>query len=128
VSEIEVICMSENNARGFGLIGLLVVALIIAAIAVYMVPKYIGESGSVKNRIDTPIKRAESVDCMNNLAQIRSAVTMYRAENEQYPASLNALAQYMKGGSVACPVSRQPYNYDPSDGRVSCATPGHEGY
>jgi hypothetical protein len=39
------------------------------------------------------------------------------------PATLN------KGATAAickCPVSGQPYSYDPQTGKVWCTTPGHE--
>lgn len=65
--------------------------------------------------------------CRNNLQQIRAYLTMEQTQNDQYPANLDA--RKIGSGSIPnCPVSNQPYSYDPATGIVRCTTPGHEGF
>ncbi len=71
-------------------------------------------------------QQAESVECRNNLSQIRAGIQMSQIGEESPPASLEALR--LPAEMVRCPVSGQPYRYDPTTGQVRCATAGHEGY
>lgn len=120
--------MLKNRENGFALVEILVVVVIIAILAIILIPKYTGINSTGKEKINAPIKRAESVECMNNLQQIRSAITLYTNQNEQNPPSLDAISGSISKTTFKCPVSGIPYNYDPSSGKVSCATPGHEKY
>ncbi|MHB1000718.1 MAG: competence type IV pilus major pilin ComGC [Armatimonadota bacterium] len=123
--------MHQRKDNGFGLIEMMVVVVIIALLAIYMLPRYLGSKDTLagKGGITAPIQKAESVDCLNNLQQIRNAVTMYQNTNEQNPSSLADLsASGISESHTKCPISAKPYNYDPSQGAVSCSTPGHERY
>lgn len=121
--------MSEQQKNGFALVEMLVVIVIIAILAIFLIPKYTGINGTSKDKINAPVTRAEGVSCINNLQQIRNAITLYTGQNDgQYPASLDAVSSGMSSSTFKCPVSGVPYNYDPTAGRVSCSTPGHEKY
>lgn len=122
-----------RSTRGqWAIIEILVVAAIIIVAAYFIVPNYLGGGGKGENgpdRVHTPIGQAESVDCRNNLNQLRSAIEMEKSSSMegQVPASIAALGPSMSSVSK-CPISGKEYNYDPVTGRVSCATPGHEKY
>ena len=59
-------------------------------------------------------------------SQIRAAIQMRTTTDETYPASLNELG--LPASMLVCPVSQQPYQYDPTTGQVRCTTPGHMRY
>ncbi len=90
-----------------------------------------GRSGNVPgappvSRISETKQAAHSVECRNNLSQIRAAIQMRQGSDESLPASLNELG--LPDSMLKCPVSGQPYQYDPSTGTVKCTTPGHMRY
>jgi type II secretory pathway pseudopilin PulG len=82
-------------------------------------PEDIGEAHTVPG---VALERARGVECEQNLRSIRQAITAYRLENEASPPSLADL----RLGISSCPVSHNPYAYDPATGTVRCTTPGHE--
>ena len=70
-------------------------------------------------------KRGTAIDCMNNIAQLHTAIIMYKDDNNAFPAKLEDLPAAVKICET-CPETHKPYNYDPTTGEVSCSTPGHE--
>ena len=78
------------------------------------------------SRVGEVRQAAESVECRNNLSQIRAAIQMRTTIEETYPASLNELG--LPATMLACPVSGQPYRYDPTTGQARCTTSGHMSY
>jgi hypothetical protein len=124
-------------SRGLSLVGLLVsVAVVLVLFAV--VYGTLGQRrpqplpsrpGGPETRLGQSLEKGQEVACRNNLRQIRDALQMEAdaSEDGSRPASLGALAQKyaLPGEMLACPVSRQPYQYDPASGTVRCATPGH---
>lgn len=128
-----------RRGTGFILIELLIVVAIIAMMAgVYFAwynPKHARE---LKKSIeggpeDVPvgadtvlgqaIKKAESVECMNNLNQLRQSIQMYAGDNGSYPPSLDPLNL---PSMIRCPVTGAAYTYDPQTGTVKC--PSHPKY
>ncbi|GIV10236.1 MAG: hypothetical protein KatS3mg019_2327 [Fimbriimonadales bacterium] len=90
-----------------------------------------GESASVgmppsASRVGAVRQAAESVECRNHLSQIRQAIQIRTTTEETYPASLQELG--LPAQMLRCPVSGQPYQYDPATGQVRCATAGHGSY
>ncbi|MFQ3611093.1 MAG: hypothetical protein SNJ72_06290, partial [Fimbriimonadales bacterium] len=75
------------------------------------------------SRVGEVRQSAESVECRNNLSQIRMGIQMYQTSNEANPAQLTELQ--IPASMLQCPVSGQPYQYDPASGQVRCPTPGH---
>jgi hypothetical protein len=118
------------------LVGILVsIALLGVLVMVWL---YYGTGGassgsSASNPTAPPASRvgevrqaAESVECRNNLSQIRAAIQMRTTTDETFPSSLNELG--LPASMLVCPVSQQPYQYDPATGQVRCPTPGHMRY
>lgn len=116
-----------ENARGFALVGLLLVIVIIGL----TLGAYFGlghkqtdsEDGRATTTPGRAIEKAKSVECANNLRQLRMLIQTEMTVDSDYPKKLNA----ENGGALThCPVSGKPYSYDPRTGRVWCTTPGHE--
>jgi hypothetical protein len=112
---------------------LLVALAILVALAAWLVPRYLTSQKDSLGRttVQAPLERAQGVDCANNLQQIRYALTMSQQTNERFPATLQDLATSGSGITrqmLFCPVSKQPYSYDPSTGHVGCPYPPHRGF
>jgi type II secretory pathway pseudopilin PulG len=124
--------MRRRGRRGsWTLIELLVVAVLLAGLAIWLLPRYLGsgQNNPARNTIQAPIQRAQGVDCQNNLRQVRLAITMAQQTNERFPASLQELsASGITREMLACPVSKQLYVYDPRTGRVGCPYPPHRAF
>lgn len=114
-----------SRRTGFALIEILVVVAIILILAgAYL---GFGRKGG-KNEKTIPakaIEKAESVECMSNLNQIRQNLQMETGTGEAAPERID---QGVTASISRCPVSNQPYNYDPRTVKVWCTTPGHERY
>lgn len=118
------------------LVGVLVSIAVLGVLL--MVWLYYGAGGSAQgdaaalgapppvSRVGEVRQAAESVECRNNLSQIRQAVQIRTTTEETYPASLQELG--LPAQMLSCPVSGQPYQYDPATGQVRCATAGHMSY
>ncbi|MFN7019558.1 MAG: type II secretion system protein [Fimbriimonadales bacterium] len=118
------------------LVGVLVSVAILGVLL--MVWLYYGTSGTggsssqlpsappPASRVSEVRQAAESVECRNNLSQIRAAIQMRITTEDTYPASLQELQ--LPASMLVCPVSGQPYQYDPNTGQVRCLTAGHMSY
>ena len=112
------------------------VAVIIIVAGYFVTTGYLGHGGGIKSKPGepaTPVERAHGVDCANNLQQIRYGMQMSQQTGEggeNLPATLEELAdkQGLSKTMLKCPISGKDYSYDPSQGKVSCRTPGHEKY
>ena len=108
---------------GMALIELVVALVIMAALAATMYGLW-GRGGH-KGEKSLPAQaedRAHDIDCQNMLRQVRASIQMAMQETEQPPPAIpQDMARYAK-----CPVSGQPYTYDPQTGQLHCTTPGHE--
>lgn len=71
---------------------------------------------------------AEDDVCRSNLGQVRLAIQVAQSSGEDAaPQSLSELPGLPKS-FLSCPLSKEPYAYDPSTGTVRCVHPGHEKY
>ncbi len=128
--------MNKNDRRlaafskGFALVELLVVMVVLVGLAALyfgmrgkgekMEPRFEGEA---QTTLGKAVQKGESVECQNNLRQLRLMIQMEAMEGSN-PAQLDA----NWGVSLRCPVSGYEYRYNPETGQVWCPTPGHEGY
>lgn len=123
--------LRNNRGQVFAIIEILVVVAIIVIFAAWLMPRYLTGGGSSKTpgAPATPKERAQGVDCMNNLRQIRYAIDMYKQSSEEgkAPLALSELREIPEE-MTKCDVSGQPFTYDPSTGTVRCTTPGHGSY
>lgn len=67
---------------------------------------------------------AKETTCKANIRTINEELLHYFATKGNYPAALDDLVPgYIRdAGSLRCPNSDQPYDYDPVKGEVSCPT------
>lgn len=121
------LAMPRGATRGFGLIEVLVVMVIIIGLSLWFANVYLGKGeGKIGERVHTPMARTQETVCASNLDQVRKAVMMLHDgdADEKYPASLSELK--FPTESLSCPDGHEPYQYDPSTGQVHCVHPGHE--
>jgi prepilin-type N-terminal cleavage/methylation domain-containing protein len=115
---------SRSARGGFALIEILLVIAIIALLAVgYYGLSRDGENGEKKSTPARSIDKARSVECASNLRQLRALIQMHVAEHGQYPKKFNPGEH---GSLGRCPVTNEPYEYDPQTGEIHCTTEGHE--
>ncbi|MCD6361837.1 MAG: hypothetical protein J7M38_13355 [Armatimonadetes bacterium] len=118
----------RNHRKGLILAEILLVVAIIALVAgaYYGLGRKSPDQSGDGGAHTTPgqaIEKAKTVECANNLRQLRMLIQAEMTVDGEYPKKLNAEA----GGDLThCPVSGKPYQYDPRTGRVWCTTPGHE--
>ena len=85
--KFQLICISPKNQRGFTLLELLIVAIILAVIAAIVVPQLSAVSSDAQ---ESAIK--------SNLRVIRSAINYYVQQHNHYPGSVAA-------DGASCPAS-----------------------
>ncbi len=128
--------MNKNGRRravvskGFALVELLVDMVVLAGLAaLYFGMRGKGEKaeprfeGEAQTTLGKAVQKGESVECRNNLSQLRQMIQMEAMEGSN-PAQLEA----NWGVSLRCPVSGYEYRYYAQTGQVWCPTPGHEGF
>jgi hypothetical protein len=95
--------------------------------AVFM-PRYLGGRTPSGRTVKSPIQRAKSVECANNLNQIRQAYRMATGvDEENRPRTLADLRTYGVSESlIKCPVGGEPFQFNGATGQVRCVHPGHE--
>ena len=116
--------------RAFSLVEMLVVLVIIVILLALFAPKYLGGGKRPDGKpIESPMQRAHSVECTNNLSQFRQAYKMATMEDDtSRPQTLREVGRGFPESMFNCPVGKQPYQYDPGSGRIACVQPGHERY
>lgn len=113
------------------LVELVVVCAILVGLAAWLLPRYLSRTPATAGQPSraAPVERAQGVECMNNLRQLRSAIQIHRTSNETGPASLGELTrQGIPQSMLACPVSRLAYGYRVDTGQVGCVFPEHKSY
>ncbi len=114
--------------RAFSLIEILIVLVVLAILSAITFSVVLGKGGSKTARSYGPTAKAHESVCTENLRQIRMGITMQHDSDAdgKYPQSLSELK--FPHESLICPDDKQPYQYDPETGQVSCVHPGHEKY
>jgi len=96
--------------KGFTLVELLIVVLILGALAAIAVPRIIGGSKSAKINA-----------CKTNVDVINSQIELYYANEDAWPTALTDVTQntsYFPDGEPNCPFGT-PYVYNGSNKRVA---------
>lgn len=113
--------------RAFSLVEILVVVVILAILAAFLMPHYLGGSKTAGGRrIESPKERGQGVACMNNLQQIRMSLSISASGDEENRPKSLAEIKGLPSEMLRCPVGGEPYQYDPKTGKVWCTHPGHE--
>lgn len=107
-----------NNQRGFGLIEILIVVLVIA-LGGYFVLQYVGASAKSVETLkqERPIDRSKLAADRATLTTLQSAVRTYQAEKSQWPPDKGTVA-----GLLNAPPRWQcagnDFEYDPATGTL----------
>ncbi len=108
--------------RGFTLIELVIVIVLLGILSAFAVPKFIDMS-----------ENAENATCRANLAHLRSGIAIYRADtivqrSPAWPASLDIVVEGGEGSVPTCPIEGESYLYDSTTGIVDCPNERHSEY
>ncbi|HHY60736.1 MAG TPA: prepilin-type N-terminal cleavage/methylation domain-containing protein [Clostridia bacterium] len=100
---------ARKNQKGFTLVELMVVVVIIGVLVAIAVPVYSNMTLRAKERA-----------CDANVRTIQSAVNAFYAEKNEYPENLKDLEDYLGQDELQCPVNGEPYQIDENNGTVYC--------
>ncbi len=105
--------MWRLDRKGFTLVEIMIVVAIIGILALIAIPNFT----AARNE-------AYKEACKANLGQLKSAIQMYRIDDNSYPAAATDtyLGSYMGEVPVECP-GNGTYTY--SSGTVTCNASGH---
>lgn len=118
---------ARRSSAGLGLIEILVTVVIIAVLALVLIPRVTGGKDPVSGQtVAAPRERAEQVVGVSHLQQINMAVQMYRQDNDnQNPPDLAALKSYgVTDEMIRDPITHQPLAYNPQTGIVGGGSAG----
>lgn len=75
------------------------------------------------------LARSKDAVCRGNLSQIRSGILVINQSGEaaDNPTSLSELKGFPPE-MLACPIGKEPYQYNKEEGTVKCGHPGHGKY
>lgn len=107
-----------RREKGFTLVELLVVVLILGALAAIAIP-----------RISQSAETAKINACKTNVNLINSQIELYRANTGDWPSNLNDLvsaSEYFPDGLPECPFG-DAYSYDNQKHRVAEHSHGSAG-
>ena len=106
-----------RNRKGFTLVELIIVVLIIGALAAIAIP-----------RISTTAATAKANGCRANIDTINTQIELYNANTGSWPANLQVVTQdtsYFPDGEPVCPVTNNPYPNALVNNRVDDSAHSH---
>jgi type II secretion system protein G len=106
-----------RHRKGFTLVELMIVVLILGALAAIAVPRILGGAATAKANA-----------CHTNIDMINSQIELYYANNSAWPANLQAITQdtdYFPDGEPTCPVNDATYANVLVNNRVDDTGHGH---
>ncbi len=122
----------RGNWTLIGLLAAVVIVVVLAAVyytgggmtSVKKGSPLLDKASTKKTVIGQSMDTGKSVDCRARLSQIRSGIAMYKSTsaNEANPPNLKDAVSNVTADYFQCPVSKQPYIYDPATGTVKCPT------
>ena len=105
------------KGRGFTLVELMIVVLILGALAAIAVPRIMG--GATAAKINA---------CKTNIDLINKQLELYYANTGSYPVNLTTITQdpaYFPDGEPICPITETVYPNGVPGGRVNDAGHAH---
>ncbi len=132
--------MRTRKGTGSTLISLLVVIAILGiGIALYfggglnwfsptavLAPSSEMKSGQTSTTpIGSTLRQARGLECRERLSQLRGALILRQTEEERI-TQLSELG--LPSRMLECPVSHQPYSFNPETQTITCPTEGHSAF
>ncbi len=108
-----------RNERGFGLIEILVVLVIMGVIAGVVLKQYMGSTARTVEQFqrEKPISYAKITADQTTLSTVRTALDLYRAQHEQWPPDKAAVLALLAGPPrFQCPGN--DFEYDAATGSI----------
>lgn len=105
-----------KSRKGFTLVELLIVVLILGALAAIAIPRIIGGATSAKKNA-----------CLTNIDLINSQIELYYANTDAWPSALSDVTgstDYFPDGPPACPFGTA-YTMDSTTHRVKASEHNH---
>lgn len=107
-----------KSKKGFTLVELMIVVLILGALAAIAIPRIVGGSAAAKSNA-----------CKANIDLLNSQLELYNANLGGYPATLDVLTgntAYFPDGPPLCPVTGQAYPNALVNNRVDASAHDHD--
>lgn len=103
--------------KGFTLVELMIVVLILGALAAIAIPRITGGAATAKTNA-----------CHTNIDLINSQIELYYATNSAWPADLEIITKdtsYFPDGEPVCPVTGNKYPKALVNNRLDASAHGH---
>jgi prepilin-type N-terminal cleavage/methylation domain-containing protein len=106
-----------RTKKGFTLVELMIVVLILGALAAIAIPRITGGAATAKANA-----------CATNIDLINSQIELYYATNSAWPTSLQTVTadtDYFPDGQPVCPVTNSTYPNTLVNNRVDASSHSH---